>query len=296
MNKTLGLLTAALILAGTPGLVRAQTPIVQFNFNETGTSAADSGSDATAATLNSAGTATDLHSASGTGVSNTAGDEAFDGTSASTMGNSASGGQALLTAAVPALESLESFTLTGWFKTDGSEVIGSGARLFSQPGTGAGFSLNGDNATAGKLDLTVNGTVIASTAASYTTAGQWTFFAVTYNGTATSSNVKFYIGNSASSVTLASTVSLNKGTEVSPNAALSIGQTAAGAASFDGLLDDMAVYGSSTDASGALTLSQLDTIRLADLSAVPEPSDLALVACGAVALLCGWRRRAVLLG
>jgi Concanavalin A-like lectin/glucanases superfamily/PEP-CTERM motif len=265
----------------------AQTPILQYQFNDSGTTTASTGSNTTSATFELASTPTDLHSAAGQGVSGSPGDLAFNNTSATAMGGT--GGTAVLSAPVTAIESLDSFTLVGWFKTDGSEVIGSSARLFAQSASGGlGFALTGDSTTPGKLDLSLNGTAISS-AASYTASSQWEFFAVTYDGTITSANVKFYIGSTVNSVSLVSTVSLNKGTEADPNVDLAIGGTTTGTATFDGLLDDMSIYGSSTDNTGVLTQSQLETIRFDDLTAVPEPSTIFFLAAGGVAL-CVLRR------
>src|SRR3990167_3976532 len=74
-------------------LYLAQTAILEYKFDETGTTAPSTGSDATAVTLrNSAGVATDLHSADGLGVSGVTGDRAFDNTASTSMGGS--GGRA----------------------------------------------------------------------------------------------------------------------------------------------------------------------------------------------------------
>src|SRR3990167_2976306 len=73
--------------------VQAQTAILEYKFDETGTTAPSTGSNVTAVTLrNSAGAATDLHSADSLGVSGLTGDRAFDNTASSSMGGS--GGRA----------------------------------------------------------------------------------------------------------------------------------------------------------------------------------------------------------
>src|SRR3990167_756004 len=69
--------------------VQAQTAILEYKFDETGTTAPSTGSNTTAVTLqNSGGAATDLHSADGLGVSGSAGDRSFDNTAPSSMGGS----------------------------------------------------------------------------------------------------------------------------------------------------------------------------------------------------------------
>ena len=105
--------------------VQAQTAILKYKFDETGTTAPSTGSDVTAVTLrNSAGAATDLHSADSLGVSGVTGDRAFDNTASTSMGGS--GGMAEQ-ADLAAIDTLTSFTLQGWFKTDGSTAIGGGS-------------------------------------------------------------------------------------------------------------------------------------------------------------------------
>ena len=286
MNKIPTIILLALGLGAS--VAHAQTPIIQFNFNDSGTSTADSGSSTTGANFQSGGVATDLHSAAGAGVTGSSSDIAFNNTAATGMGTT-SGGQALLTGQVSALENLESFTMVGWFNTDTGEEIGAQGTLFSMTASGAGFGLSGDTANPGNLDLTVNGTVIGGSGNFFSATSQWVFFAVTYDGTSTSSNVKMYEGTTSANATLVKTLSLNKGTEVSPSSALSIGQRVNGTDAFDGLLDDMAIYGSSTDNTGALSLAQIQDIRAADL-VVPEPHTVALLFAGA-GLLFLWRFR-----
>ena len=63
--------------------VQAQTVILEYKFNEAGSStlAQSTGSNTTAVTLrNTSGVATDLHSADGLGVSGLTGDRAIDNT------------------------------------------------------------------------------------------------------------------------------------------------------------------------------------------------------------------------
>src|SRR3990167_8181136 len=138
--------------------VQAQTAILKYTFDETGTTAPSTGSDVTAVTLrNSAGAATDLHSADGLGVSGLTGDRAFDNTASTDMGGS--GGRADQ-ADLAAIDTLTSFTLQGWFKTDGSTAIGGGISkavvLHNTSGiavNAAGFELFGQQ---GDLKLAVD--------------------------------------------------------------------------------------------------------------------------------------------
>src|SRR3990167_6400244 len=193
--------------------VQAQTAILEYKFNETGTTAPSTGSDATAVTLrNSAGAATDLHSADGLGVSGVTGDRAFDNTASTDMGGT--GGRADQ-ADLAAIDTLTSFTLQGWFKTAGSTAIGGGSGssqavlLHNTSGAGGskkGFELYGQQDNL-KLEVD-NGN--ASTSA-YGDTQSWIFFAVTYDGSSTANNVKFYKGSASSEVTLVATQTINKG-------------------------------------------------------------------------------------
>jgi len=88
--------------------VQAQTAILEYKFDETGTTAPSTGSDVTAVTLrNSGGVATDLHSADSLGVSSLTGDRAFDNTASTSMGGN--GGMAEQ-ADLAAIDTLTSFT------------------------------------------------------------------------------------------------------------------------------------------------------------------------------------------
>ena len=249
-------------------LYLAQTAILEYKFDETGTTAPSTGSDATAVTLrNSAGVATDLHSADGLGVSGLTGDRAFDNTASSDMGGS--GGRADQ-ADLAAIDTLTSFTLQGWFKTDGSTAIGGGSGssqavlLHNTSGSGgsaAGFQVFGQQ---GDSKLAVdNGNASTS---EYGDTQSWIFFAVTYDGSSTSNNVKFYKGSASSEVTLVTTLTIDKGRVEDDTGGLGIGnESGSNNSPFDGYLDNVRVYGSQGDNSGVLTLTQLDSIRAGDV-------------------------------
>src|SRR3989339_394443 len=193
-------------------LYLAQTVILKYTFDETGTTAPSTGSDVTAVTLrNSAGVATDLHSADGLGVSGLTGDRAFDNTASTDMGGD--GGRADQ-ADLVAIDTLTSFSLQGWFKTAGSTAIGGGSGssqavvLHNNSGSGgsaAGFQLFGQQ---GDSKLAVdNGNASTS---EYGDTQSWIFFAVTYDGSSTSNNVKFYKGSASSTVTQVGTDTVNR--------------------------------------------------------------------------------------
>lgn len=290
MKTTLGVrivACSAMLLVACSG---ASAQIAVYNFNQTGTSVANSGTSTEALTLaNSAGVATDLHSADALGVSGQPGDRAFDNSTATAMGNIGTGGYGKTTSAIATdLGALKSFTIQGWYKTDGS-VIGAGAQLVNFKNGNSGFLVNASN--TGNLSLEVNGVGAYGSGSAYSAVSEWTFFAVTYDGTKATSNVKFYVGSTASSVTLAYTLNLNGGTMVLPGGttALGIGNNyISPGRPFDGLIDDVRVFGSTTDTTGVLSLTELESIRSLDV--VPEPGSAGLV-IGAVSLLALFKRR-----
>lgn len=283
-NRNTGLVFSALrglgLLSGlslAASAASAATPILQFTFNETGSTAASTGSNTLSGNLwNSAFAPADLHGASGSGVSGGVGDRAYDNSSATGMGNAGTGG-VLNLGDVNAIDGLTSFTLQGWFNT--ATAINGVARLFDK-NTGAGtsgFLLRG-NVTAGQLVLTINNqSAISGT--SYGTTNAWVFFAVTFDGSLTTNNVNFYVGSTSASASLVTTATIAATSSIANGVVATVGNAswlASGSAvnnrPFDGLLDNMRIYGATSGSGGVLTLGELEAIRSADVSPVPEPS------------------------
>jgi hypothetical protein len=163
-----------------------------------------------------------------------------------------------------------------------------GAQLFNNTSSLAGFALA--DGGSGTLILYVNGTGGFSST-SFTSGGDvWTFFAVSYDGTLTSNNLNFYRGTTTTGVVqVGSAVTLNKGVVANDTNGLSIGNNnAAFNRPYDGLLDNMRIFGSSTDGSGVVSLATLESYRANDLLAIPEPSTGVLL-LGSFAILLGLR-------
>src|SRR5207237_7026260 len=114
-----------------------------------------------------------------------------------------------------------------------------------------------------------------------TGANIWTFFAMSVDLSANSGNLKFYKGGLTNSLQLVSTVDFPSDGFTSPSAPLEIGNRIDFVRPFDGLIDNVRIYGSSGNAGGVLSMSDLELIRQADLAntPVPEPSMLALMTC-----------------
>ena len=280
--------------------------ILEYGFNETGTTAASSGSDATVLTLrNSGNTATDLHSAAGAGLTGDLGlagsatDRAFDN-SASSMGGS---GGVANQVDLEAIDALMSFTVSVWYTQASAKGTTTFPRLISHRSGSNGFEIEAptgdDTNDDGRiiLDSDTN-TNNRPPAGSYDSAvGTWVFFAFSYDGSITTNNAKFYRGfrsdaeaaavdgTYVAAVTEVASFSINQGAVNNETAGLNVGNRSDRARAFDGLLDNFRYHGSKTDNTGALSTSQLETVRSADI--VPEPSTLALVAMG----LLAWRRQ-----
>ena len=249
-----------IVLALATSRLSAQTPILEFRFNEAGTVVTNTGSVATNLTmLNTAGTVTNLHGSAGSGVTGAADDYAFDNTASASGGGS--GGEAASATSIPALAGLRSFTLTGWVRGVNLPTVNLARMIRWSAGAASGFDLGfGSGST---MSLYVNNVAVGSGAITYpsfTNANDWTFFAVSWDGTAGSSNVKFFRGTpinlaAPGTATLAQTIVTNSATF------FCLGNEYYRARAFDGWMDDIRVFGSTNDSRGALAMYQLDYIR-----------------------------------
>lgn len=300
-------LASALVLAAAP--LEAAT-ILQYSFNETGNTAASTGTNTTAVTMrNDAGTATDLHGPAGSGVTGITADRAFANLSPNTHGSAASAatnGFRADQADLNAIDQLQSFTLSGWFKTETAEALaGKTPRLFwNHNDSSAGFNLQFFSGSEDlKLDVDDNSTFVNTAGNQYADKQAWVFFAVTYDGTVTSNNIKFYKGyrtdaeaklgttQTTAQTKLISTHTLNRGTVGTETIGLVLGNRTAGDRPFDGYLDEMRIDGGS-GASNALTLAQIEAIRVTAVN-LPEPSSFVLASvAGALVVGYRWRKRA----
>jgi hypothetical protein len=119
------------------------------------------------------------------------------------------------------------------------------------------------------LRLFVNGQSIFSSDPSWSATDAWTFFAVTYDGTVAADNVKFYVGDIISSMTLTLSSTQSISADAVVNNAASRLYINRNDRSLHEYLDNMRVYGSKSDNSGALSenllqdLLRWDTLELA---------------------------------
>jgi hypothetical protein len=95
----------------------------------------------------------------------------------------------------------------------------------------------------------------------------WRFIAVTYDSTAAKENVKFYIGTTTADVRLHKAVSYDRGSVGKGAGVLSVGhfnpatRIHYGDRMFRGLIDEVRLFGSSLDGTGALSLDEIRTIH-----------------------------------
>ncbi|MFA6961583.1 MAG: LamG domain-containing protein [Opitutaceae bacterium] len=211
---------------------------------------------------------------------------------------------------------LNQFTVTFWVKS--SDL--NGYQTVFAAGTDSTFTRNSLNQfsirlVSGKVQVTVNGPTSAAAATLFNaeaalTSGEWTFIAVSYDGTSSlrsnstaqtaasgdSSNLQLYRGDGSTSSSVSRT-GIGMGTVA--DAAASPGTITLGGAAtffvgnitsettiFDGGLDDLRVYDS------LLTPTQINDIRLSYISPIPEPAMAAMLSgLGALGLVAFRRSR-----
>lgn len=241
-----------LVLLGAifaPG-ASAQTPMLKFNFEDTGTTTVDSIAGVPLNLVNSGNTATDLHGTAGSGVAGVG--KALDFTSGS------SGGSGPLASVVNSsgvnFGSIGSFTMTLWFKPT---AFGNFPRLFwlgpngaTDQGTGRiGIEGNGGSATSVQISGAINNTTVNGV--SNIVVGQWNFIAYTWDG----STYQVYVANETKPVVSGAALSGSGSIEVGANFSLGIGNRISRDRSIQGYIDDVRVY------SGAADPTFLDNVR-----------------------------------
>jgi hypothetical protein len=277
---TLRLLGFAPLICAALSSARAEK-LFDFGFNESGPfaiSAVDAKSQIALILKNAKGNSADLHGPAGSGVSGKANDRAFDASSATGMGkgmgDASDPGRGINYGPVASADEdtglasgLESYTIQGWLKAD-REVLGQVARLvcFSIDGGKSAIIDLGANSTGGTLYYGngANGEAakvnIRATPNAFWMIDTWVFFAVTYaNDTFT-----FYVGSTAETVARAG-VSACPGKTADIRATLQIGNVANRQRPFKGWMDNVRIYGSKSGESGALSLQDLEALRLRDV-------------------------------
>ena len=262
-------LLAFAAIAGSCLADSPSSPLFCWKFNEGGGDTVANRGSAGDASLNLAGSGGDKingFTIDAKGVSGKPGDYAFNLTSATGMGAArpdSTGPVGVVGNAVSfhkALSRLSSFTITGWIKPDVS-LAAAAAIVSSTPIT---LMAGGED----RLTLKVNGvTASAQSNPLYNDVGSWIFFAVSYDGTREADNVIYYVGNRADdSLTIAGISTLAVGKLNPFKGKFMIGNNTVKMACdrpFKGLMDNIAIYGSKNDASGALPKEKIEAIRAA---------------------------------
>ncbi len=152
------------------------------------------------------------------------------------------------------MDHLWSLTICGWFKEEPGKIIGGDARLFSKLSQVEVYTPSGID--TGKIAIRIPagaGTnpsgIIVKSSTNYSNPGNWVFFAVTYDGTGTTNNVKFYKGSLTTPVTLVSTGSADAGRLIAASLSeiFSIGSRPDGSLGAGGYLDKITIYAERED-------------------------------------------------
>jgi hypothetical protein len=165
------------------------------------------------------------------------------------------------------LEGLRSFTILGWAKATSLRTGSGGNRiLFNLKYDRSGMDLvhHGD----GRLRLAVNewpDGVSNDSSSGKIKVGKWVFFAVSYDGSKTQDNVRWYFGDKTTLSKFDRTTSYSRGPTGTGSGPLTVGNYNTTIhrhgkdRQFRGWLRGVMIFGSHTDSRGAL---DLDTIRL----------------------------------
>lgn len=274
-HSATSLALALLLLPATGSLLHAAppTPLLQWSFNEgIGTETTSGGSAGEAVMTFSTGSdeSAETFSADAEGVSGQPGDYALNLSAATGMGASqppCTGPAGKIAGSEPGIDSLsglKSFTLTGWLKPSATTLTAAARIIVSNV-----FSLQAGS--AGELQLSINSfsdpNAYLNSEPAYQEVGNWMFFAVTFNAAETGDNVAYYLGDVSGNLTTAGTGNINSPAPGDQSGPITIGNNGAGGPRpFQGLIDDLAIYGSNADASGALSEEQLREVLKASLA------------------------------
>jgi len=292
---------AGAVVAAFAGVAGATpTPIVEYQFNSTigdgtitpvsaGTVAAG---NATVPNLTMFGddSVTPTNRIGSAGPSGLAGDTALLAATAA-----ASKSISKFTGDIAQLDNLKSYTMTFWMK--GANISAASDRITLYGGADGGAAgaieaeANAGNPT-GNFNIKVSNSTQA-TGGQYTN-GQWSFVAITYDGSAgvaATNNLLAYAGTTSFNASPVFTATNTTGTLPNPTVQqLLVGnRTSDFARPLGYLLDNVTIFGSKTDGSGALSAADLQTVfnngvQNVSSAATPEPASLGLVFLAALAL------------
>jgi len=167
------------------------------------------------------------------------------------------------------LEGLRSFTILGWVKAKSLKSGAGGNRiLFNLNGNRSGMDLV--HHSDGRLRLAVNewpDRVKNDSSPRRLRVGQWTFFAVTYDGSKKQNNVHWYFGDPGRPAQLDRATSYARGPTGKGSRELTVGNyntTLHGHGTnrqFRGWMRGITIFGSAADGSGALDLDRIHSYQ-----------------------------------
>jgi lysophospholipase L1-like esterase len=270
-------LCAAFLSASLP-LARGVEPCLSFDFNAgSGTSAYGAKSNpAELVMLSATSEPISLYGENGSGLTGKPGDFALDiGRTTQAMGaDGRPGGFAKLQASVQEIGAPTSFTVTGWLKA--ASKLGGAARIleYNDPlGNGFFIYCGGPGVLSLSMNkMSANTPLHSDNCFRQTPESQWVFFAVAYDGSKSVDNVTFYGGTPAAEPGIIATESLDAGKvgELNRYGCLTIGNNSTGIRPFHGMIDNIAIYCSASDGTGAVSPRQIQEIYQANLAAVPS--------------------------
>jgi hypothetical protein len=175
------------------------------------------------------------------------------------------------------LEALASFTITAWVNCTSDKEGAGGNRIVHMAdtlGTKAGIDLVVTR--DGRLKLGVN--EWPDTTRAVSSAGRlpvdrnagkdnWRFVAVTYDSTADKNQVRFYVGSPGKEMSLDKAVTYDHGPVGKGTGRLTIGHFNPGVRRnhrdrmLRGLIDEVRIFGSKTDGTGALSIEQVRALQ-----------------------------------
>jgi hypothetical protein len=187
---------------------------------------------------------------------------------------------------ISALDGLTTMTITAWIRPDGLNPGGSlgSGRIVHKRMNVDGFVFYYHDSD---LELEFVGEGGVTNGGGSFAGQQWTWVAVTYDGTQATNNVTFYTGD-GTKLSAGSMTSLDKGALLANRTALRIGNNRVGTRTYSGLIDNVRIYNSVEDAASLTSIMQFDDVGTT--VDIPEPGTYALLA-GLFGLVCAMMRR-----
>lgn len=194
--------------------------------------------------------------------------KAFDNRASTGMGIEGTGASALYSGPKEmAFGELASFSVVAWIHTDAMQ--GGSAQILSFGGTQDPLILGMPSRNKISLQIGENAAIFENN--QFDSSGQWVFIAVTYNSLSSDQNIRCYVGrqNSGGLQLAGEKNSLHgpwNGRAKGPRWSLAVGNTPLPEKNrpFQGLIDQVRIYGSTDTGTGALSREELETLFRTD--------------------------------